>query len=438
MADVNTAIYGSLGQNNQSMTPLQIIQLIGGIKQNQLMQQTIDARQGITDAYSANPNPDLATIGQKAGYFAPQIIGQQTQNTTAQSALDQSQQDVIQRRLGAVGSLPNPTIDDVTSALTSAAKDNPTIPPAMITSRLDEARALADNPKALKKWALTQGITAPSTAALTETSGPPDAATGTPVGSLAGATTLMRGGVAQPGNGMPTGLPPGFQEAASASAAQMANARNRAANYGSDMYPMTQLLGNLQQLGAQGTGPGTKELNTMKAFVQSNLSWLPGADKIIGDPNQIATYDEAAKYATQLAGSRAAQFGHGTDQAMATSLVGSPNTHISNLAGVNLTKAVIGMRRMDQAQIAEAERQGVQPGQYSQWAGKWMTGVNPTTGKADSQYAVDPRAFMIDTMDDQQKANLDKSLQDPVKRQRFNNTVQMAIKNGLIDPPNGQ
>jgi hypothetical protein len=194
----------------------------------------------------------------------------------------------------------------------------------------------------------------------------------------------------------------------------------RASTYGADIFPMEQLLTNLQQLGPQKVGPGTQELNTLKSFVQSNLSWLPGADKVIGNPEDISKYEQAAKYATQLAGSRASMFGHGTDQAMATSLVGSPNTHISQLGSVDLTKAIIGLKRMEQVQALEGAN--VPEGQYPSWSAKWATNV-------------DPRAFMIDKMDKSQLANVEKTLDTPQKRSRFNMSVKKAINAGVLELP---
>src|SRR6185437_16056681 len=182
-------------------------------------------------------------------------------------------------------------------------------------------------------------------------------------------------------------------------------------------YPMTQALTNLEKLGPQGTGPGTQELNTVKSFVQSNLNWLPGAEKIYGDPAKIQNFDEAQKYLTNIAGGRAAQFGHGTDQALSTALTASPNTHISNLAAVDLTKATIALRRMEQAQVLDADNKGVNPGQYAKFASNWATNV-------------DPRAFMVDLMTPEQLQNLNKTLKNSAERTKFNKSVQMAIDNG--------
>lgn len=444
MSDVDTSIYKSLGANNQAMSPLQVLQLIGAANQNKLFQQTYDARQAIGDAYKSNVDPQgnidnrglIHDIAGNGGFLAGEGVGQAQNNATTQLSNQVTQQKYLQSTIGALTALPNPTMRDVNNWAVNVAR-NTNAPPEMIQGLVDGAYSAGNDPKALKKYLATQGIFSLGTQALAGQSGPPTEA-GAPTQISTGEAILRRAGVGpqssqgaappvstgQP-TGMVTGMAPGFQEAASAGGVQMAAARARAANFGADIYPMTELLGNLQKLGPTGTGPGTEDLNTMKSFIQSNLSWMPGADKIIGDPEKIANYNEAQKYATQLAGSRASMFGHGTDQAMATALVGSPNTHISNLAGQDLTKAIIGLKRMEQAQILDADRQGVQPGQFPAWASRWST-------------TVDPRAFMIDKLDKNQIQNVAKTLKTPAQRQRFNSSVNLAIQTGLIDAPSGQ
>lgn len=430
MAEVNTDLYRSLGQNNDPLKqPLAIMQLLGAVNQNKLQNMEIGSRQGVSDAYANNPNPDLMTLGRAAGPNAPAVLNQAIQNQQLQNDLRMKQQDVVQRRIGALGATlgPKASVNDYEKGIVEAAKDNPTIPPDMWTQRLDAAHKIAKDPKALHQWAIAQGTTAPGFDALKGEAGPINEGQPTTINAAEAATRRAGAVPGQSGVGMETTAPAGYIEAAGRGAALLGDARSRAANYGSDVFPMTQLLSNLEKLGPQGTGPGTHEINTMKSFVQSNLNWLPGADKIIGDPNQIKNYNEAEKYATQLAGSRASQFGHGTDQAMAQSLIGSPNTHISNLAGVDLTKAIIGLRRMEHVQTLEADNDpsvAKNPAKYGTWAARWATNV-------------DPRAFMVDLMDKDQLSNLQKSIKSPADKAKFNRSVKMAIENGIITNPAG-
>ncbi|HEX5508914.1 MAG TPA: hypothetical protein VFX37_10465 [Pseudolabrys sp.] len=437
MAEVDTSIYKNAA-GAAPMNPLQVLQLLTLANENKLFQQTYGARQGIADAYRNNVDPEgnLDTRGlqrdvaTKGGFLAPEAVGQGVANSTAQFNQQVLQLNHLRSTVSSLASLPSPTMRDVNNWAVTAAR-NTNAPAEMIQGIVDGAAQFRDDPKALKAYIAKQGILASGTGALSGQAGPPTAA-GTPTQISTGEAILRRAGVGpgqrsgssggMPPTGMATGVAPGFGEAAGASGAQMANERAKAATFGSDMFAMNQLKENLEKLGKTGTGPGTQDINNLKSFVQTNLGWVPGAKTVIGDPSKISNYDEAVKYATQLAANRASMFGHGTDQALATSLIGSPNTHISNLGGVDLTKAIIGLRRMEQAQILEADRQEIQPGQYSKFAARFAT-------------SVDPRGFMFDQYDKKQLQNIAKTLKTPAQRQRFNATVKLAIDNGLIDNP---
>ena len=426
MAEVDTSMYRNLQPQDPLKTPMAIMQLLGQVNQNRLFNQTYDARQSVGAATKAAIGPDgkfdlptfMKTLSASGpNFLAPEAAGQAVSNATNQFSLDSAKLSSAQKMIAAVAADPNAKKSDYARAATALGAAG--VDPAMITSLTDPIYA-AKNPKEMRDIALKHGIMSLGTGALEGEAGPPNEE---------GQIPQIPKGQAIPQRAAPGGMvttnPPGYNEAAVGSAGVMNAARARAANYGSDVFPMTQLLTNLEKLGPQGTGPGTHEFNTMKSFVQSNLNWLPGADKIIGDPNKIADYNEAEKYATQLAGSRASQFGHGTDQAMAQSLIGSPNTHISNLAGVNLTKAVIGLRRMEHAQTLEADAKGVNPGKFATWAARWATDV-------------DPRAFMDDLMTPEQKQRLSASIKNPAERAKYNQSVQKAIDLGIITRPGGQ
>lgn len=432
MAEINADIYKSLGQNNTQMSPLQVLQLIGAANQNKLFQQDYNSKQAIGDAYKNNVGDDgkINTPGLMkdiagAGFRAPEAAGQAITNATNQFGLDTSKLQFAQKTLGALASNPNVQPSDVAGWAANAARAG--VDPDIVHGVLNDAYKSGNDPKALRKALAGQAIMSMGTGALEGTAGPPNDEGQIPQITKGEAILRQTGSMPdQTKTGMATSNPPGYQESAVAGANLRSDMRNRASTFGADMYPMTQLLSKLETAGPQGVGPGSQELNTMKSFVQSNLNWLPGADKIIGDPTKIQNYDEASKYATNLAGARAAQYGHGTDQAMATSLVGSPNTHISQLAGVDLTKAIIGLRRMDQAQALEADAKDVPVGKTGSWAAKWATNV-------------DPRAFMVDLMNPDQLSNLQKTLaKNPKDYAKFNNSVKMAIDHGIITQPGGE
>lgn len=417
MAEIDTSIYRQNPQDPLKQ-PLAILQLLGAVNQNKLQNMDIAGKQGIADVYSRKPFPAADELARAAGVHAPAAVGQQISNTTNQFGLDTAQTKYAQDTLAPLGAKKDLSDKDMSMWSANAVRNG--VNPKTISGILDDVRG-AKTPDEKRKAILNHGIMSMGTGGLEGTAGAPDEE-GRITDVPKARAIIERAAGSQP---RVTTNAPGYQEAAVAGAGQRADMRRRAETFGADMYPMTQLLSKIEALGPQGVGPGTQELNTMKSFVQSNLNWLPGADKIIGDPSKIQNYDEAAKYATNLAGARAAQYGHGTDQAMATSLVGSPNTHISQLAGADLTKAIIGLRRMDQIMALEADAKNVPEGKTGAWAAKFATNV-------------DPRALMIDKMNSEQLQNLNKSIKTPAERAKFNKTVQMAIEHGVMTRPGGE
>lgn len=430
MADVNLDIYKP-NPNNQAMTPLQIMQLVGAANQNKLFNQTFDARQNIGEAYKRNVDQSgkidnrglLRDIAGTGGFLAGEGVGTANANATAQFNLDTNKLQFAQKTIGALAADPNVKKTDVARAVSILAQAG--VGHDVTSGILDAAYGSKDS-KELRKALAAQGIMSLGTEALTPEPGSPDEEGRIPAitrgqGILGRVDALP---AEKSGVGMIVTNPPGFEKAAGDSAGVMGSARARATNFAADIYPMTAALKSLEKLGTTGTGPGTEELNTMKSFIQSNLSWMRGADKIIGDPGKIQDFDTARKHLTTIAGVRSAGFGHGTDQALATALTASPNTHISNLAAVDLTKVTIALRRMDQAQTLEADAKNISPGKYSNWAARWATNV-------------DPRAFMVDLMTPEQLQNLNKTLKNPAERTKFNNSVKMAIEQGIITRPGG-
>lgn len=430
MAEVNTDMYKGLGPKpSEPINPAQAIQMLGGLNQAALFSQVYGARQGVGDSYKdfathGDPTQLQKDISTKGGFEAGPALGQAITNSTNQFAQQKGQLDWLRGSVGALASKKDLSLKDIDNFVVSAARHT-NVPVAMIQSIADGARATKGDPGALRKYLTDQSKTALGLGALEPAAGPPDAA-GTPqvipkgeqIDRLTGVTPQA----AAPGGqtGMPTAMAPGFQEAAKQSGEVMGAARTRAANFGSDIYPMREALANLEKLGPTGTGAGTDEINTFKNFVNANFStWLPG---VKFDPEKVQSFDEAKKYLTNMAGARASAFGHGTDQALSTALTASPNTHISNLAAVDLTKATIALKRMEQAQILDADAQGVHPGKFTTWASRWATDQ-------------DPRAYMIDYMTPEQRKNVQESLKTPAQRSKFKKSYETALSNGLIDAP---
>lgn len=427
MAEVDTSIYRTQPQDPLKQ-PLAIMQLLGAVNQNKLFNQTYDSREKVGQAYQQSIGPDgkidntkLRSLIKDAGFGAGEAIGQANTNETGQFNLDSARLQRAQQLYAPLAANSKVTLGDVNNFSVRAAK-LAGIPTETITAMNDGAREAfkAGGSKGLQKYLATTGTLSLGIGALNDADGKPNEEGQVPKIPVGQAIQES----IQPG-GRVTANAPGYQEAASIGGTALGQARARAANFGADLYPMQQALPALERLGTTKTGPGTGELNTVKSFIQSNLNWLPGADKIVGNPNDIKDFDEATKYLTNIAGARAGSFGHGTDQALSTALTASPNTHISNLAAVDLTKATIALRRMEQAQTLQADAENVSPGKYGTWAARWATNV-------------DPRAFMIDVMTPDQMKNLNDKLKNPAERAKFNRTVKMAIDNGIITRPGGE
>jgi hypothetical protein len=217
------------------------------------------------------------------------------------------------------------------------------------------------------------------------------------------------------------GLPPG--QAAAADTAGIGSANDLHSLYssvatsGARLYQLNTALSSLQALGTTGTGPGTAERNNIASYLQS----IPGVANVLGiDPTKIANFDEATKYLTAYASNQAANMGAGTDAKLATALSGNASTHISNLAGVNVVKATIGLERMQQAQAQAFQQSGLPAAQYDQWSASWNK-------------SADARAYTFDLMTPQQRASTLGTMTGGARTQ-FLNQVWSAAQNGFIDP----
>jgi len=425
MPDVNTTMYQPLqAPQQQQLGPMQVLQMIGQMQQNQNFKREMDSRQAVGKAYENSRNldgsvnyPKLRAVAPTVGYNAPEAVRQATDNESASANLDTQYQNTASAVIGQLATNKIITPQHIAEAKTRLSQQK--VPGNVISSIFGSA---PNDQKGLHDWAVTHSNLARGPEPIAQgTAGPINEDTGVRPVLSAGAAARLQAATAPGGQtGMQPELPIGEKTFKEAGGPMKAAAQDRASTYGADIYPMQELRRTLHELGPTGVGPGTHELNTVKSFLQSNLGWMPGSEKLIGDPEKIASYEEATKYATQLAGSRAGMFGHGTDQAMATSLVGSPNTHISQLAGENLTTAIIGLKKMERLQYLEGSNVPVRG--YGDWAGKWGS-------------SVDPRAFMLADMNKKQRDTLQKSLDTPQKLQRFNDSMERGIAAGVIELP---
>jgi len=258
---------------------------------------------------------------------------------------------------------------------------------------------------------------------------------GPPVGSIFGTGRLpgrgapyggptagsADGGGSNPPGTILTGIGPAQTAGATAAGTGSANDLHslyaNVSTSGARLYQLNQALISLQALGTAGTGPGTEQRNAIASYLQS----IPGVGSILGiDPTKIANYDEANKYLTAYASNQAANLGAGTDAKLATALSANASTHISNLAGVNVVKATIGLERMQQAQAQAFTQSGLPASSYDQWSANWNK-------------SADARAYAFDLMSPQQRAAVLTGMTGTARTQ-FLNQVWSAAQNGFIDP----
>lgn len=222
---------------------------------------------------------------------------------------------------------------------------------------------------------------------------------------------------------LPTSLPPGVAQAAdvagTASGQQFVADQQANATSGQRVYQLQSALTGLQNAGS--TGPGTATTNQIASFLQAQVpfglgKYLPGVD-----PSKIQSYDEANKYLTQYASAKAASLGGGTNEKLAVTLSGNASTHISNLAAQDVVKANIGLERMGQAQQAAFAASGLPTSQYTAFASKFGS-------------TVDPRVFIADQLAPTQVMNLVSKMQ-PQEQAQFKNQYNWAVQNGYISGP---
>jgi hypothetical protein len=159
------------------------------------------------------------------------------------------------------------------------------------------------------------------------------------------------------------------------------------------------------------TGTGADKLNAVRGVIAT----------LGGPADKVASYDEANKYLTQYAQTKAASFGHGTDSQLAAALAGNGNTKISNLAAQDVVKVNLGLERMEQARMKAWESAGLQPSQYGQWKSQWGS-------------QVDPRVFIADQMDPTKIQGMVKGM-NPKEQATFRTQYNWAVQNGFINGP---
>ena len=216
---------------------------------------------------------------------------------------------------------------------------------------------------------------------------------------------------------MPGSPPFGTRQASdiagAASGEALAKARNQAANFQRDVFPLAQAIPALEKLGTKGTGPGTETINHIKSFVLSNVPGVKESDF----NGTVADYDKAKKYLTDFVN----QTGNsGTNDKLAAAFAGNPSVHISNAAAQDVAKSALALRLMQQAQYLEFEKSGKPDSEFSRWI-------------AQKNNQLDPRAFGVNYMSPDSKRKLLEQLnKNPKEKELFEKSIQIAHDAGYI------
>lgn len=437
MADVgqvNTDIYRPFQSPQQQMTPLDMIRIIGGLQENQIRQRQMDALQAIGGAYGRNVSPDgtidvpglRSDIARNGGVLAGEGLSQATANSDAELRLRGSWQQALRSIYGPLATQPSVNDDDLAAAKVAAAGAG--VPPGVI-QQFVSTMPRPTNQKALKNWATTQSLNAAGPTATTSlVSGSVNEQTG--VRPLIPAGAAVRQAV---NGGIVPDLPIGEAKSREASTDTAIALRNRNSNYAADMYPINGLIDSLEKVGPKGSGPGKEDLNTLKSALYAFSDWVPGLDKQLGDPEQMADFAKGVKYAKQLASSVANNVGPHTNEGLTTAFASSPNMSMQNLAAKDLAKSLYGLRNMQQVMMIQAQKEGVPDSQLTRWMqNNWSLRVNPA-------------GFMWDRLDDTERnrvINKIDTIKDPNRRaaemSKLRNSVEMATRSGVIAGPQQQ
>lgn len=341
------------------------------------------------------------------GAQAPALMQQPAAALQGQNISNQQQQQALSlaTRNAALSSLATgvdpkkATPDDIYSGIANFMKSNPNADPSIVNAAGD---VILKAPSIKEGISRALNIVTPPDAGLVDYNDPN---TGQPMKTTRQQANTAA--IAGPG-GFAAGPAAGGSESAQAMVADQA----RQGTFGQDIYPLQRALDLAQKLGPGGMAPGSKGRQEFESFVYGLTPQLVPA----GMQDKIKNYAELEKYLVNNASQRAQNLGPHTNDGLAAATTGSPNVHINDLAGVDLIKAQIGLRRMEYAQVAQASKAG---------------GANYLSEKAKFAPQQDPRAYMADMMTPDQIKKLHMTLTG-ADRAKFNSSYQSAISSGAM------
>lgn len=253
-------------------------------------------------------------------------------------------------------------------------------------------------------------------------------ANGLPPAGASSGTGRYPGGGAAPTQGMPsvgvqTG--PSLGQAAAAetvgkgSAEGVLNLQSQAEGSPQRVYFLQDMMANLPKFDSGPTADWTAKANALA------LQLAPGMAAKVGiDPQAVASKEEFAKFATNLAINSTSGLGAGTDSKLAAAVAGNPNASLSKLGNEQIMKVLIGTERATQAKNEAWQNAGVQPQEYGKWSAQWNK-------------EVDPRVFVVPELTQDERAKMFKGLK-PADQKRFLDSYRTAVDAGIIQRPTNQ
>ncbi|MCW2317622.1 hypothetical protein M2322_003186 [Rhodoblastus acidophilus] len=327
-----------------------------------------------------------------------------------------AQNDKVLSTIGPLAQNPNATKDDALNIAPNLLRLG--VPSSVVNGWLG---GLSSDPKLFRRQiANMNSIALGPGGAASRINAPPDQTTGAPQQTSLGAV-----GYGNPTT--PTDLPPGVGGAMKASQDAYVADQSGAAARLAAVRPLEQALPLLRQLSTENFGPGSQDIYRLRAGLQTFGLIDPSSNAA----NMVALREETAKKLAQNA-----LFTPGasrSNEAMAASFQSNPGMFLSKPANVNLILNQIGQEKQDAAA----------PLAFKQANPDLAT--NPAKGagyldyKSTHYQSTDPRAFALNGMTDQEKADLIKSLGDKNSPayQKFARSLKIAHDAGLIAPPQG-
>lgn len=222
--------------------------------------------------------------------------------------------------------------------------------------------------------------------------------------------------------GLQTSLGPGQQAALTAQGATSNTAAQALHDAASDVPMRLNLLSQARDaLAGINTGPGSDWRNQAKSFFNA---LAPDTAKAIGFTGDVKDYDEFKKILTNYASSVSGSLGTGTNARLDAAITGNANPGISKMANEDILAKTMAAEKMRAAQDYAFQNSGLTTDKFNQWQSQWNK-------------AVDPQAFVYDSMSPKQRRALQERL-SPQQLQQLRTSYNSLVSQGILQPNGGQ